>query len=654
MTQVAGSHEALQLAERHRRQLLSICEELVDVDRELGSHQGAKLSELEERVRSDAFRVMVVGAFKRGKSTLVNALLGDKILPSFAVPTTAVLTDVRYAEKPGVKLWRLDGGRGLDPGSVEDIPVEELTDRIRIDIDDPDRESPYGLAEVFWPIELCRNGVVIVDTPGLDEHPDRQRITLEHLHRSDAIIIVQDVLTAMSQSEAGFVDAWLHDYDLLVVFNRINQVDEDEHDEVKRNARKRLAVVRGDLDRRDQLFFVNAKGGLTARQQGSAEGWADSGLARFEDALATYLLTQRHKAKIFAPGRAMQQAARALDRQVPETLRLLAEEHDEVVVRYEREREPLADLERRAAQLDQGLGQAFEQVSHRVARLVKDEVADLAREMPTLVPKVQATTSISLNPVKVKRSSQAFVDEVVKGAGLLAQSRFNEWLREEFVSDISTELSRVGQTFVEQLAGYQSDLDAVRLRLTGLQRDGDEVEHLLDDLVGGVDSGLDVDLSGVGSGAWVAHLMQQVMASLAVLMLWALTPYGLTSLIVASLVAAAGVQGWAADRLKSRILEKVGIEMERATAKEADQSGAKAAEAFLAELRPIAAGVKSNLDEQLAALRGQVEDVLKLKESGEARVAERRAELDALRGRLADASERLDELLGDVALTDTR
>lgn len=53
-----------------------------------------------DRVRDDTFSVLVMGEFNRGKSTLINALLGQRVLPTFATETTATICEVHFGETP--------------------------------------------------------------------------------------------------------------------------------------------------------------------------------------------------------------------------------------------------------------------------------------------------------------------------------------------------------------------------------------------------------------------------------------------------------------------------------------------------------------------------------------------------------------------------
>src|SRR5271165_4842815 len=83
-----------------RDRLIGILDAIAGIDRTLELHEAAASAlELARKTGEGVFRVLVLGEFKRGKSTLINALLGEPILPANVTPTTAVLTVVKYGEE---------------------------------------------------------------------------------------------------------------------------------------------------------------------------------------------------------------------------------------------------------------------------------------------------------------------------------------------------------------------------------------------------------------------------------------------------------------------------------------------------------------------------------------------------------------------------
>ena len=85
--------------EQRRENLLGLAGRMRPIVDELGVDTGREsLHQLRERIETDTFKVMVVGEFKRGKSTFINALLGEQVLPVHSLPCTAVINEVKWSE----------------------------------------------------------------------------------------------------------------------------------------------------------------------------------------------------------------------------------------------------------------------------------------------------------------------------------------------------------------------------------------------------------------------------------------------------------------------------------------------------------------------------------------------------------------------------
>ena len=153
------------------------------VGNELGvSRHGQELRDRAEKVRADRFKVLVVGEFKRGKSTLLNAMLGDDIMPRKAAECTAVVTTIQYAEGKRARVVFSDGRPD------ESLGVDEFRERYESTIEDSsdrqaalDRFSQVERAELYYPVDLCRHRVELVDSPGLGAHKTRSERTQKFL-----------------------------------------------------------------------------------------------------------------------------------------------------------------------------------------------------------------------------------------------------------------------------------------------------------------------------------------------------------------------------------------------------------------------------------------------------------------------------------------
>ncbi len=114
---------------------------------------------LAERVAEGRFYVTCVGQFKRGKSTLLNALVGRPILPTGVVPVTATPTIVRYGDPPSAIVRHADGHTHvIEVDAVSQYVAEE---------ENPGNLKEVAAVEVLLPSSLLRGGMCLVDTPGL-------------------------------------------------------------------------------------------------------------------------------------------------------------------------------------------------------------------------------------------------------------------------------------------------------------------------------------------------------------------------------------------------------------------------------------------------------------------------------------------------------
>ncbi len=151
------------------------------------------------RIETDSFSIAVVGEFKRGKSTFINAILGEEILPADVLPTTATLNRVTYGAEPFVKIIFLDDEeRNITVNRLVSF-VTKLT---------PECEAVAATvkeAVIYYPVSYCRNHVEIIDTPGLSDDEHMTAVTLSVLEKVDTAIMVTSALAPFAESEGNFL-----------------------------------------------------------------------------------------------------------------------------------------------------------------------------------------------------------------------------------------------------------------------------------------------------------------------------------------------------------------------------------------------------------------------------------------------------------------
>ncbi len=219
---VTGDDQSLKSYARKRAQVAGCLEELAEINEQVGQiARAGRIRETRDGLLNQRFTLLVLGEFKRGKSTLINQLLGREVLPVGAAPTTAVLTRITYGEEPSARIIFADGTeRQVEIGRL----AEEITLVQSDEGTNQRRHAGIVRAELALPVAVCRDGVDIVDSPGLGEHSTRSEVTYDALPSADAVVFVSDAAQLGSEDE-GFVRERLLSQEIDNVFFVINKWD---------------------------------------------------------------------------------------------------------------------------------------------------------------------------------------------------------------------------------------------------------------------------------------------------------------------------------------------------------------------------------------------------------------------------------------------
>lgn len=235
-----------------RQRICDALAELADIATWIGDTSAAhEASAVRERVERHRFYVACVGQFKRGKSTLIDALLGDAVLPAGVTPVTAVPTVVRFGAE---RLARVRDSRG----DWRDVPVESLADYVSEE-GNPGNVKGITAAEVLEPAELLASGLCLVDTPGLGSVFDANtRATLDFVPHIDVAVAVIGTDPPITADELRLVERAARQANrLLVVLNKADRASAAEREEVSTFAKTVIARVPGvDVSK---IFEVSAK-----------------------------------------------------------------------------------------------------------------------------------------------------------------------------------------------------------------------------------------------------------------------------------------------------------------------------------------------------------------------------------------------------------
>jgi ethanolamine utilization protein EutP (predicted NTPase) len=228
----------------------------------LGERTRADLADARERTLERRLNVAVVGEFKRGKSTLVNALLGVAVVPTGVLPLTSAVTLVREGPAPRLVV-RFGDGR------AEEHPLERLAG-YATEAGNPGNALGVELTIVETPSRFLAGGLQVIDTPGIGSvHAHNTHAAQTFFPRIDAAVVVLGADQPLSAAERDLLATVGETAGaVVVVANRIDRLGEDDRALVL----SFLAGALADAGGKGEVLAVSATEG--------------TGVAELRDALA--------------------------------------------------------------------------------------------------------------------------------------------------------------------------------------------------------------------------------------------------------------------------------------------------------------------------------------------------------------------------------
>jgi small GTP-binding protein len=389
------------------------------------------------KLEAERFHLVILGEFNHGKSTFVNALLGQDVLPTGITPTTASINHVVHAQNPTARVV-------LSSGESKYLEPTQLKEWVTVA---GGHASEVAFVELGYPSELLVNNVVLVDTPGVNDlNEQRAEVTYGYVPRADAVVFLLDAGQALKDSEREFLRS-----------------------RVLESARDRLIFVLGKMDL------------LNADERVAVVDYVRQGLAQITHDPIVFPLSAKDWAKSGDPASGMPQLLAYLER-------FLARDRAQVILDN-----AAADAARTAAYLESNLGVRLysydldiNQLEERITA-VREQLDSSKRKLDELHVRIEADASSIKNQIglDLEAFAKTFVqalpvqidgndaDDIKKYLPAFIEDKFKEWaevegaklaamlehLAEEVISITNENVAAAAAAMAERLGPGDASID---------------------------------------------------------------------------------------------------------------------------------------------------------------------------------------------------
>lgn len=390
-----------------------------------------RLGALRERLQQRRLQIAVLGQFKRGKSTFVNALIGVAALPTAVVPLTAIPTFIAWRSEPLILVSFTDGRPVERFTPTEADAIRDVLSHFVTEEGNPNNCLNVERVDLFYPADILADGTVLIDTPGIGS-------TLAHnteaafrvIPECDASLFIVSADPPITATEIAYLQKLKPKVgQTFFVINKIDYLGSDDRRDVVAFLRKALeeeSLIAPEAP----IFCVSARSALSAKQTHDRQAFSASGMAEVEDHLLRYLASEK-----------MQSLTAAIRQKATD---IIEQAIGEVDLRTQAFRMPLEELQRKSAAFAKALA-AIEERRLTIGDLLSGDRRRLINDLETQTDNFRGTALLELMPI---------IDTGLS----LPESEWQRYIKSTVSAAIEQLFTRAAHDFV---TGYAGQAEAV-------------------------------------------------------------------------------------------------------------------------------------------------------------------------------------------------
>ncbi len=477
--------------------LIESLKQLQEYSESLNLHNTAKsIADVVEKSEEDHFEVAIVGEFKRGKSTLINALLGQEVLPADVLPATATLNRVTYSAEPYVMVEYKDG-------RTEKVEVDRLQDYVtKLSWESEKIAQTVREATVYYDTEFCRNNVDIIDTPGLNDDEQMTNVTMSILPQIDAAVFVISANSPFSQFEKEFLENKMLTSDLgriIFAVNCFGTFSKEDEDRIVETVEKRIGSYVMDKAKRvmgenskefavykrkigtPKVIGVYAKKALMAKENNDTQMLEESNFPNFERVLESMLTKERGSITLQILANKIMSSGSEIINSIVLHENALAMETDDFMEKYQLAIEEIEDIRTKKRQEFVRINSAANKVFEELQPILDGYWTNIEESAMTAIDEYQMCAD-DLKKDKLKIVSERLTSKIRENIENTAQL-----ICEQIQNDINVGLSEEAvrlQSFEEEFYESIAKIQKMFAVPDKAQHNGDARDTVIGSIIG--------------------------------------------------------------------------------------------------------------------------------------------------------------------------
>lgn len=676
------SEKLYEIYMNNRTVILNVAKEQESIVKDLGLNdvksEGAKICDVLDgiinKLETDTLKVFVIGRFNSGKSTFINALFGQPVLPSSPKPTTGVLCEIKYANDAEKRAMLFPKkGMGINGNDAPfEVPILNLQEELKKYVvikksgtETTSETSRYQKLELYYPLSLCKNNIEIIDSVGLEDPEYRDKVVFDYLPSVDVIIYCMDSQSAYTRTDKTVFDL-LKSLKYSSIFFVITKIDllKGSFDMGEITETQFKNDTYDDLSpwttlKRDGIKFINSTAALSGKMQNNEAMIASSGITEIERDLETFLIREKGQAKLLSTLDSLMDINRSVRKVIPSRISMLQLSAEELEKRYNEAKVPLKTLEmKRKLIINQ-----FETKRNDIAREAYDMAnvycTELSAKIRTWASEYEITSPLGVVPTESKIN--AIVTEITEYIKIKIEDDTVEWTGITLSPLIESRVEELKASLEDQARDFVRSADLVRLQISvGSQFDPgnitkEEKVSTVGRLIGIGYMCLtgDIITGGLGAAlgikAMVTTITCQLIGGLVLGLLGLVSPVGLIAVGLAG-IGVGNLVG--RESIKDGIKKKVGNQI----ASEVEKNGALICKNVETNVINSLGKMKSALDAglmgEINSVSDEVENILNAKKTGTLDVNNQIKGLRELEVINTNIEEKLEKLRRDAGIMD--